>query len=100
MSFFLSLVGGVPRSISESASVPIYDQPMTIAAPTTAGTSVTLPASGTYNGEELEIRLNGQRMEALYDYNYVGSGTAKTQVQFTFDLAIGDRLDFRIDRGQ
>lgn len=107
MANFLRLVAGVPRSFAEAGSTSIYDQPLTVVAsgavtneingPVTTGTSVTLPASGTYTGEELEIRLNGQRLEALYDYSYVGVGS-KTQVQFTFDLAVGDRLDFRVDR--
>lgn len=107
MANFLRLVNGQPVSFAESASITIYDQPLTVVAsgaganqingPVTTGTNVTLPSSGTYTGEELEIRINGQRLEALYDYNYVGTGS-KTQVAFTFDLAIGDRLDFRVDR--
>lgn len=106
MASFLRLVAGQAKTFAESL-VTIYDQPLTVVAsgaganqingPVTTGTSVTLPSSGSYVGEELEIRLSGQRLEALYDYNYVGSGT-KTQVAFTFDLAVGDRLDFRVDR--
>lgn len=107
MAKFLRLANGVARSFDESASLTIYDQPLTVVAsgaganqingPVTSGTSVTLPSSGTYVGEELEIRLNGMRLEALYDYNYVGTGS-KTQVSFTFNLSVGDRLDFRVDR--
>lgn len=95
------------RSFDESSSLPIYDQPLTLVAsspganqvigPIISGTSITLPASGTYTGEELEVRLNGMRLEALYDYNYVGAGS-KTQIACTFNLSIGDRLDFRVDR--
>lgn len=107
MANFLRLVAGVPTSFAESSSLTIYDQPLTVVAsgaganqingPVTAGTNVTLPAGGTYVGAELEIRYNGMRLEQLYDYNYVGSGT-KTQVTFTFDLQVGDRYDFRVDR--
>lgn len=107
MAKFLRLVNGVAYSVDESASITIYDQPLTVVSaspganqivgPITSGTAVTLPNGGTYSAAELEIRLNGQRLEQLYDYNYVGSGT-RTQVSFTFDLAIGDRLDFRVDR--
>lgn len=107
MGNFLRLTNGQPRSAAESGSPTIYDQPLTVVAsgaganqinaPVTSGTNITLPSSGTYTGEELEVRLNGQRLEALYDYNYVGTGT-KTQIAMTFDLAIGDRLDFRVDR--
>ena len=56
----------------------------------TSGTSVTLTDSGTYSGNELNIKLNGIDLVPLRDYNYVGSGSAKTQVSFTFDL-IGTR---------
>lgn len=107
MANFLRLVNGQVRSFAESSSLAIYDQPLTVVAsgaganqvngPVTSGTAIALPSSGTYVGQELEIRLNGQRIEALYDYNYVGSGT-KTQVALTFDLAVGDRLDLRVDR--
>lgn len=107
MSKFLRLSNGVPRSFTEGGSVTIYDQPLTIVAsgaganqmngPVSAGTNITLPSSGTYTGAELEVRLNGMRLEQLYDYNYVGSGS-KTQIQMTFDLVVSDRLDFRVDR--
>lgn len=107
MGNFLRLVNGQPRSFAESSSLPIYDQPLTVVAsgaganqingPVTSGTNVTLPSSGTYTGAELEVRLNGQRLEQLLDYSYVGVGS-KTQVAFTFDLSVGDRIDFRVDR--
>jgi len=107
MANFLRLVSGQLRSFAESSSLTIYDQPLTVVSggaganqvngPITTGSSVTLPSSGTYTGAELEIRLNGMRLEQLYDFNYVGTGL-KTQVAFTFDLAVFDRLDFRVDR--
>lgn len=108
MANFLRLVAGQPRSFAEGGSTTIYDQPLTVVlsgaganqinAPVPAGTVITLPASGTYTAAELEIRLNGMRLEQLYDYNYVGAGPTRTQVTLTFDLAVGDRLDFRVDR--
>lgn len=70
-----------------------------MASPITAGTAVTLPSSQTYNSGELEVYLNGDRIEAVLDYTYVGAGPTRTQIQFTFDLVAGDRLRFRIDRG-
>lgn len=107
MGNFLRLSAGVARSFAEGGSVAIYDQSLLlvtsspgagqIIGPITTGTNVTLPASQTYQGAELQIYLNGDRLETVYDYNYVGSGS-KTQVVFTFDLVVGDRLDFRIDR--
>lgn len=107
MAKFLRLSNGVPRSFDESASLTIYDQSLTVVAsgaganqingPVTAGTSVTLPGSQTYTSAELQIYLNGDRLEPVFDYTYVGS-PLRTQVQFTFDLVVGDRVDFRIDR--
>lgn len=98
MGSFLRLSGGVPRSFTEAGSVTIYDQVTTVASPITAGTSITLPASGTYSAAELEVWLNGQRLQVTEDYTYVGSGT-RTQIQMTFDLLVNDKLRFRVDRG-
>ena len=97
MGNFLRLVNGQPKSFAESSSTTIYDQDFDVVSPITAGTSVTLPASQTYTSGELEVYLNGQRLEAILDYAYVGS-PPRTQVQFTFDLVVGDHLRFRIDR--
>lgn len=107
MAKFLRLSNGVPRSFNEGASVTIYDQSLTVVpsgaganqinGPVTAGTNVTLPGSQTYTAAELQIYLNGDRLEPIFDYSYVGS-PLRTQVQFTFQLEVGDRVDFRIDR--
>lgn len=107
MAKFLRLSNGVPRSFQESASLTIYDQSLTLVAsspgpneivgPIAAGVNVTLPGSQTYEAAELQIYLNGDRLEPIFDYAYVGS-VPRTQVQFTFGLVVGDRVDFRIDR--
>ena len=97
MGSFLRLANGVPRSFAESGNPSIYDQGVDVASPITAGTSVTLPAAQTYDSKELEVYLNGTRLENLLDYTYVGS-PPRTQIQFTFDLVIGDHYRFRIDR--
>lgn len=100
MSKKLALVNGIPRMVDESAAPVIYDETYTVISDITTGTSVTLPASGTYTSEELEIRLNGVRMDSGVDYNLVGS-PPRTQVTFTFDLLGGtnpDKINFRIDR--
>jgi len=104
---FLRLSNGVPRSFNESSSISIYDQSLTVVAsgaganqingPVTAGVSVTLPGGQTFTSAELQIYLNGDRLEPIFDYAYVGS-PPRTQVQFTFSLEVGDRIDFRIDR--
>lgn len=107
----LVLTNGIGRTQAITASLPaVYDQRLTVVAsgasgsnqingPVTSGTSVTLPASGTYSGLELEIHLNGVRLDSALDYVYVGSGGSKTQVQFTFQLVVGDLIDFVKLRG-
>lgn len=95
---FLRLQNGVPRTFAESGSPTIYDQGVDVVSPITSGTSVTLPLSQTYDSKELEVYLNGTRLESVLDYTYVGS-PPRTQVQFTFDLVAGDHYRFRIDRG-
>lgn len=97
MARFVRIVSGVPRSFDESGTPTIYDEVINVGSTITTGTSVTLPASGTYNSAELQIFLNGQRLGPIEDYTYVGS-PARTQVQFTFDLLAGDKVRFIIDR--
>lgn len=107
MSGFLTLTRNVPRLVTAPSYVAVYDQILTVVsgtpganeiqAPVTAGTPVTLPGSQTFNSSELSIFLGGVRLEAVLDYSYVGS-VPRTQVQFTFDLVVGDVLTFRIER--
>ena len=109
MANFLRLSNGLARSFPESSSSTIYDERLSIVSgapadsneatgPINAGVSVTLPNSGTYTGLELQIYLNGDRLEPVFDYTYVGSGSGKTQVQFTFGLVVLDTVDFVIQR--
>jgi hypothetical protein len=98
MGKFLRLSNGIPRSFVEASSVTIYDQSFIVSSPITTGTNVSLPAAGTYSAADLEVYLNGMRLEQLIDYNYVGS-PPRTQVAFTFDLVAGDDIRFRVDRG-
>jgi len=98
MSKFLRLSNGVPRSFDEAASTTIYDQAIDVASTIGTGVPVTLPASGTYDAQELEVYLNGQVLDDVADYNFVGS-PPRTQVAFTFQLEIGDRIRFRKIRG-
>ena len=109
MTKFLTLVNGVPRMVEESGTPAIYDDFIDIVASgatppnelneasVTTGTPITLPNSGTYEGDELEVYFNGNRMEDVVDYNYEGAGT-RTQISFTFDLITDDRIRFRVDR--
>jgi hypothetical protein len=101
------IISGVLRSFDESSLPTIYDETLTlvvsapgageIIGPITTGTSVTLPNSGTYDSTELEIYFEGQKLTSVNDYTYVGV-VPRTQVQFTFDLLVGDMLEFRKNR--
>jgi len=102
----LALVAGIPRMRDEFALPDIYDEELSVVSGTpgageinvvTAGNPVTLPNSGTYEGSELEVNLNGQIMLDGLDYSYVGSAP-RTQITFTFDLAVGDIVNFRKTR--
>ena len=92
MSKVIRVISGIPRY--QDFGAVAYDQTYIAIAIVTAGTSITLPASGTYLSSELNVFLNGQRMSYLEDYTYIGTGT-RTQIQFLFDLTTGDLVVFR-----
>lgn len=98
MGKFLRISGGVAREFDEASSISIYDQSIDVGSIITTGTPVTLPASGTYDSQELEVYLNGQVLDDIADYNFVGT-VPRTQVAFTFQLEVGDRIRFRKIRG-
>lgn len=98
MANFLKITNGYARLSAETGLPAIYDVSVAVVSTTTSGTSYTLPSSGSYVGDELEIFLDGQELDSGTDYAFVGSGT-KTQVQFTFDLLAGDNIRFRKLRG-
>jgi hypothetical protein len=108
MAKFTRIVNGVLRSFDESSTPTIYDEYLLVVSgspsngneitgPINAGVNVTLPNSGQYTGDELMVDLNGQTLENGYDFNYVGT-PPRTQVAFTFQLLVGDRLYFRKHR--
>lgn len=83
--------------INQSADpLTIYDQVIVVNTTITTGTNITLPSSQTYSDVELEVYLNGQLMQSVVDYNYVGALPPRTQIAMTFDLIAGDRLRFRM----
>ncbi len=98
MGKFLRLSNGVARSFDEASTTPIYDESIDVDSIITTGTPVTLPASGTYDSQELEVYFNGQVLDDVTDYNFVGIAP-RTQVAFTFQLEIGDKIRFRKIRG-
>lgn len=99
MSNFLRISNGYARLLAEAGNTTIYDESVTLASNVTSGSNYTLPNSGSYQGEELEIMLDGQVLDSGADYSFVGAGPTRTQVSFTFDLIIGDNLRFRKIRG-
>lgn len=104
MGKFLRIINGVPRGVDESGSPTIYDKTISVVAsapgenqlvgPISAGTNIALPDSKTYSGDELQIYLNGIRLDDVLDYNHASS----TQIAFTFELVAGDLIRFYIDR--
>lgn len=92
MSKVLRLINGIPRF--QDFGVSIVNEQLTVGGTVTAGTNVTVPNSGTYTGAELEVFLNGQRLNVVEDFNYAGS-PPRTQVTFVFDLVAGDLVLFR-----
>lgn len=64
----------------------------------TSGTDITLPSSETYEDHELNIYLNGKKQTYLIDYNFVGAGPGRTQIEFTFDLYVDDLIEFKKER--
>ncbi len=105
----LALTNGLPRMVDESSAPTIYDDYLTVVASGASGSNeineadaetgdnITLPNSGSYEADELEVYLNTNRMHDVFDYNYVGSGT-RTQITMTFGLVAGDVIRFRVDR--
>lgn len=105
MAKALVLVNGIPRMQNTFASsYTIYDKTITIVSgtpgsnelqyPVVAGTDITLPNSGSYTGDQLQVFLNGVRVDDVLDYNHVSS----TQIEFLFDLQVGDLIRFYMDR--
>lgn len=114
MSNYLALVNGIPRQSALPGTGLIYDKSVSIVAsgatppasvngPVTAGVAITLPSSGTYtldtNGvANINVFLNGDRLEQTFDWLTSGSGPNFTAIQFTFGLVAGDRIDIRSER--
>jgi hypothetical protein len=114
MSTALNLFNGVPRTFTIPGTSLIYDQSVTMVAsggngsttlngPISSGTAITLPRSGVYtlntnSVPNLNVYLNGERLESTIDWNTSGSGPNFTAIQMTFQLVVGDRLDFRMER--
>jgi hypothetical protein len=92
MSKVLRLINGIPRF--QDLALTVLNEQLTVGGLTTASTPVTIPNSGAYTGSDLEVYLNGQRLNVVEDFNYVSS-PPRTQVTFVFDLLQGDIVVFR-----
>lgn len=113
MANALALVNGVPRQAVIPGTSLIYDQSITVVAsgaganqingPVTTGTAITLPSSGSYtlntnSVANIQVYLNGDRLEQVFDWSTSGAGPTFTAIQLTFGLVVGDRLDIRSER--
>lgn len=114
MANYLALVNGVPRQSVLPGTTLIYDQsiaivtsgatpPSSLNGPVTTGTAITLPSSGSYTLNansiaNINVYLNGERLEQVFDWSTSGAGPTYTAIQLTFQLEVGDRLDIRSER--
>lgn len=69
-----------------------YREVLSVGAPISNGSQITLPNSGTYTGNELVVALNGSILKpgAGNDYTFFST----TQITILQDLVIGDELEF------
>lgn len=96
----LKLVNGIPRmrDISGTGGVTIYDETLTVGVGgISSGSPITLPNSGTYDDDDLEVYLGGLFLEPGVDYNYVGAGPDKTQITMVDDVFENELLRFRVE---
>lgn len=80
------------------AAATIYDETYVIGGGgLTAGTAITLPASGTYTDKDLKVYFNGILIApgAGEDYQYVGS-PLRTQITLNFDALAGEKVRFKL----
>lgn len=94
----LQLIRGMPRMAEVSGISSVYDQTLLMAADYAANTQFTLPLARTYSSVELEVFRNGQFLESVIDYTYVGS-IPRTQITLLSEIITGERLRFRIPMG-
>ncbi len=96
---FLVLEAGIPKMRNAEAVIePVYSEDYDVTETITAGTPISLPNAGTFNGIELKVSLNGLLMTTPGDYIPIGSSAPYSQISFTFDLVSGDSVLFRKDR--
>lgn len=92
-----------PTDTGNIGSSSIYDNSLEVVAsgagageingPILAGNPITLPASKTYVGDELQVYLNGNFTEPGIDYTAFSS----TEIAFLYDINVGDLVRFRIE---
>lgn len=90
---------------SSGGAAAIYDRslnivtnatlPEELTGPVLAGTPIQLPLGKIFDGDELQVYLNGNFAEEPLDYLAVSTN----QIAFNFDLNVGDIVRFRIDSG-
>ena len=110
MASFITLTGKKPKLTSLATAVyreeiaVVDDAPQNaqeLTGPISSGTAITLPLAQVYQGDELQVKLNGLDMVPLRDYNCVGAGPDRTQISMTFTLegtrAEPDVLEFYIE---
>lgn len=92
----------ISRNYSDTPN--IYDETLEVVSgtagtgeiqgPISTGTLIALPNEQEYGSTDLQVYLNGSFMDAPFDINYESS----TEISFTFDILVGDRIHFYRDR--
>jgi hypothetical protein len=102
----LKLINGVPRMVEltglPAVLPPIYDETQVILMDQIKDpmntVSVGLPGGQSYEGDELEVFLNGQRLEEGVNYTYPDPPGPFFSIIMEESIFEGDRFRFRITR--
>jgi hypothetical protein len=96
MTKFITIVDGIAKLVEESTILPaIYEELLTVTDVILTGAEVHIPNARTYQGLDLEVKLNGQHLTLNEDYLHQVPNINKTYVKFLFDLEPGDKVNFR-----
>ena len=93
MATFISIVGGRPTEVT----IDSYDESEYRPAVTTAGTTLTIPNSKTFqkaDASDILILVNNTPREVTKDFTVVGTGPDYTQIQFVYDLPMETHIRY------
>lgn len=92
----MKLINGLPTSVAA------YSESISYPSGLTAGTTITLPNSGSFldaAAKDLLVIYNDLSMEVTRDFTVVGAGPTYTQIQMTFNIPVDGKLTFKQNIG-